>query len=206
MLNENYDICLALAGEEKSASVNAEYSILLSELESCKEIEQLYTLFGQMDSRIFASAAIDPSTESDRFTVELYGYTDPEGEMWACAYTNTALPGFEDSQHGFSLTVLLDNGKDAAAAADSVHSHNAIKYVNEYSVRFRLSDILGDQATVEDLLTGSSRVIFSLYSLDNSFTCSDEHYKWRVTRTLETDPLAARHALADIFQDYYLDC
>lgn len=202
MLDENYGICLAIAGEERGEAVTAEYSALQAELAGCTDISALRILLGQMDSRLFSAAAIDPAAEPGRFAVELYGYTDTDGELWACAYTNTALPGFEDAKRGYSLTVLLDNGKAAAAAVDSIHSRDGIRYINEYAVRFRLRDVLSEQCTVDELLTGSSRVIFSLYSLDNSFTCSNEHYKWRITRTLEADPLAARQALVQILDDF----
>jgi len=202
MLRENYDICTLLAAEENAQALDSVYAQLTTELDGCTSLSELRDTAASMDSRLFASIAVDPAAENAVLSTQFLGYTDAEGELWLCAYTNAALPGFEDADKAYSLTILLDNGKTAAAAADSIYAHECIQYINQYAVRFRLSDILGEQATVEELLSGSSRVIFSINRTDNSCTLSSEHYKWRVTDTLQADPLAARIDLAAIIADY----
>ena len=200
MLDETRSVCLALADGD-TAAVDSEYAHLVSELDACTDLTALRDVIAQMDSRMFRTVAIDPAAEGAKLKTALYGYTDEEGQMWLCVYANSPLPGLKDAQRGYSLSVFMKSSK-TSVSADSLYSTGSIRYINEYAVRFRLADILAGEITPEELVAGNNRIIFTLFSLDNTISLANEYYKWRAPESLAADPLAARSSLVRIISEF----
>ncbi len=181
LLSEERSFCLELFGEECGEAINARADELSKSILSASDAEGLYLLTSDMANRLLDAYAVECTAENkSAMFVSPSFRTDENGSTWLVCYTNFALPGFEDSQFGYSLRLSLDGGKSELTFADSIYSHDNIRYDSGYCVCFNISSILKN-SSVDGFFNGRNRVTFTLFALDNSFSASQEFYRLRRT-------------------------
>ena len=193
--------CLELMGEEYAETLNGTAQSIREQLAKAQSVTALYEYAVTMENLVFDSVAPEFSSENkDKFVMMPIFRTNSVGEVLLTVYSSMALPGFEDSERGYLLRLVLDGGDTELTIADSISNYENITCESSYAVTFNLSKILTN-ATAQDFFDGRNRVTFTLFALDNSFSSSYEYYKLRLDDSGAADLWQLRQSLAQIIAD-----
>ncbi len=170
--------CVKTVADDNSVTLVQQAAIEIElQIKSAQTVSDLYNCLLSAESKLIAPIEIELSGDlKDKARAGYQIYVDGSGETWLCINTNFVLPGFKDDATGFSLQLLLDNGKKAYAAADSLYNHENIVFDGAYSVRFNITRMLGTM-TANDFFAGRNRIVFSVFAVDNSICFSQDFYR-----------------------------
>ncbi len=162
---------------ENAALVESTLTEIESQAAQATTLEALYNCLLSAEERLFGCIDCDLTAENaEQMSVSPVLYYDESGVLWLKLYTNFPLPALSDPNTGFSLMLTLDNGKTFQTTADSIYKSGDIAYDGIYCVRFNLTQMLSGMSA-EEFFSGRNRVIFSLYTLDNSVGFTQDFYR-----------------------------
>lgn len=195
------EFALELFADDTSA-VEQAVSSVESEINAAADAAALFDCVIKIEQKLFGFEQLEFTAENTELMRALPTlYLDRDGNVWLRYYTNFVLPGFEDSKRGFSLHLLLENGKALAVDADSLDNYEHIVIDGAYSVRFNLTELIPNMSP-EAFCNGRNRILFTVFNIDNSASFTSNTYRQQYSGVKEYNSSEDCLLLACLISEY----